>query len=349
MADDPSRVLFSASPDYFRAAEQDLLELFGADRRPEIRRLAPDLGRVSAPGLRLDELAHACRTRPLPFIRHLTTERAELPVAIAADLDAVGAHIRRVATELGVGELAVQVWTTGSNPLPYGTADLARHSMKVLAELGISSGRANMSHTLSLCVVADGLLIGAAATVDQLSDWPGGRIRLARHADQISRAEFKLEEAFQILDITAPENGTALDLGASPGGWTKVLRRYGLEVWAVDPADLDPRLARDRGVRHLRMTAGEFFRQHRREFDVVVDDMKMAPELSCKIMNDAARALRPGGLAIVTLKLSPNKPTRTVRHCLDLLDGKYRLIAARQLQHNRHEVTVVAQRRRRSN
>ncbi len=142
-----------------------------------------------------------------------------------------------------------------------------------------------------------------------------------------------------------PKQGTALDLGASPGGWTRILRKHGVRVCAVDPGDLDPRLRADRGVRHVRTTAGEFLRTERGHFDMVVNDMKMDPERSCQVVLDMAERLRPGAVAVVTLKLGTHRPLPVVRRCLRLLGTRYRVRAARQLHHNRHEVTVVAERR----
>ena len=125
----------------------------------------------------------------------------------------------------------------------------------------------------------------------------------------------------------------------------KALEKRGLSVWAVDPADLDPRLADDPELRHIRTTAGEFLRATDQRYDLVVNDMRMDPVLSCRLMGDAAAVLPAGGLAVVTLKLGSGQPIRIVRDCLNLLAPHYDLEFARQLHHNRHEVTVVARRR----
>ncbi len=178
-----------------------------------------------------------------------------------------------------------------------------------------------------------------------MADWPGGRVALARGAAQISRAEFKLEEVIQVFNPALPANGIALDLGASPGGWTRVLRQHGLTVWAVDPGDLDPRLAGDAGVHHVKTTAGPFLAQTGHRFDLVVNDMRMTPPRSCELMNVASRRLRPAGLAIMTLKLSPHRPLPVVHQALSALRQSYDVLHARQLYHNRNEITVVARRR----
>ena len=62
-------------------------------------------------------------------------------------------------------------------------------------------------------------------------------------------------------------------------------------------------------------------------------------------MVEAARCLRPGGMAIQTLKVTPHNTLRTVRRALDRLADAYTVTWAGQLHHNRNEVTVVASKR----
>src|SRR5207245_5904296 len=86
--------------------------------------------------------------------------------------------------------------------------------------------------------------LGISTVEENLSDWPGGMRHFAQTPEQISRSEFKLLEALEVFGVTLPSGGRALDLGAAPGGWTRLLLEAGLRVVAVDPANLDPRLAR---------------------------------------------------------------------------------------------------------
>jgi 23S rRNA (cytidine2498-2'-O)-methyltransferase len=58
----------------------------------------------------------------------------------------------------------------------------------------------------------------------------------------------KLEEALACMGVLPRPGDTAVDLGASPGGWTRVLRRHGAQVTAVDRAALAPHLMADAGV-----------------------------------------------------------------------------------------------------
>ncbi len=56
---------------------------------------------------------------------------------------------------------------------------------------------------------------------------------------RINRAEFKIEEAVKFFRIDLSRYRIALDIGASPGGWTHYLSMHGIRVVAVDKAFLD--------------------------------------------------------------------------------------------------------------
>lgn len=157
-----------------------------------------------------------------------------------------------------------------------------------------------------------------------------------------SRAEFKLEELFLVFPPSAPKGRTALDLGASPGGWTRIIRSHGLRVTAVDPGDLAPSIAADRLVTHERTTAGQFLQSSTETFDLIVNDMRMDAVRTAEVMLDAHSRLKRDGQIIVTFKLSVADPTNLLRAARRTLTERYTIRFIRQLHHNRHEVTVVA-------
>jgi 23S rRNA (cytidine2498-2'-O)-methyltransferase len=324
--------LFSAAADSYEWALREIRGEFGRDVRVE--RVAGDLGRVVGPSV--GELAEACDAGRIMFVRHLTVEIAsfqELP----PDYE---------LAELVLGELpeypkamAVQAWTDGA-----GTGGSYYHRLAdALAERGVTVSRSGQDVVVSCFAGRRAILLGINRLADSLSDWPGGRMRLARGEERVSRSEFKLEEAIATFGLELPAGGKAVDLGAAPGGWTRILRQHGQEVWSVDPGSLDPRLRGDRRIHHEATTAGRFFATNRVQFDVVVNDMRMDQVLSARMMLDAAGHLRRGGLAIVTLKGGGKNPLDGARRGLDVLRQGYDVLHARQLQHNRNEITVVAQ------
>ena len=181
-------------------------------------------------------------------------------------------------------------------------------------------------------------LLGLSLASHNISDWAGGVRRFRREKEQISRAEFKLLEAFESFRIELPSGGVALDLGAAPGGWTRVLRQQGQFVTAVDPAMLHPRLAADRGVRHKRMTAEAYLREGPDTYDVLVNDMRMDAHASARLMTVFADYLFPHGVALMTLKLGQTA-MQLDRACA-VLQERFTILHMRQLFHNRNEVTI---------
>lgn len=165
----------------------------------------------------------------------------------------------------------------------------------------------------------------------------------SRTGREISRAENKLKEALSTFKVELKGGGIALDLGAAPGGWSKVLADYGYKVLAVDPANLDDRLENDPRIVHIRSKSQDLKLEE--PLDLIVNDMNMDPQDTAEIMNELAPLLAEGGLAILTLKL-PSSPKRSVQEAVDILKLRYDVKKVRSLSHNRQEVTALLQKKR---
>jgi 23S rRNA (cytidine2498-2'-O)-methyltransferase len=70
-----------------------------------------------------------------------------------------------------------------------------------------------------------------------------------------NRAYLKLWEALSLFENYPSAKQTALDLGASPGGWSYVMHSLGAEVYAVDKAALDPHIASLPNLNYLQQSA----------------------------------------------------------------------------------------------
>jgi hypothetical protein len=391
--------LFSVATDSYDLAVREIREVFGP--RVRVERVSGDLGRITENGPSVEELAEACGSGRIIFVRHLTQELASFKPGEVPEAHELAELILEELPGYPMG-LSVQTWTDGA-----GTGGSYYHLLEeALGTRGIAVNRAGQDLVVSCFVSSKSVILGLNRLADSLSDWPGGRMRLARSDERVSRSEFKLEEAIQTfgLDVGAGGNrpgpadsnlpgagrngltipggkglpsagsegltsagrkgagtsasartsmsgrgltsaGNALDLGASPGGWTRILRQQGLEVWSVDPGDLDPRVTADRRVHHVKATAGNFFRGNQVKFDVVVNDMRMDQVMSARVMLDAVPHLRRGALAIVTLKGGGRNPLDSARRGIEVLSKEYDVLHARQLHHNRREITVIAERR----
>ncbi len=180
------------------------------------------------------------------------------------------------------------------------------------------------------------------------SPWLFGIPRLRMHADAPSRSALKLEEALLTL-LSDDERKRLLrdgmrgaDLGAAPGGWTWVLVRNGLHVTAIDNGPLRQHLLDSGRVDHLR--ADGFHWQPKAPLDWMVCDMVEQPR---RVAERMATWLREGWCrhAIFNLKLPMKKRWDETRLCLDLFEQQAKkplLIRARQLYHDREEITVFA-------
>ena len=134
----------------------------------------------------------------------------------------------------------------------------------------------------------------------------------------------------------------AADLGAAPGGWTNVFLSKGLKVVAIDPANMDSELLKNPNLKHYKeMTQTYLTRNMDTHFDLVVNDMKMDVVQSASITNEFEPVLSEQGLVIMTFKL-PNKFSYlNIKHGLEELTKCYDFVTARQLFHNRSEITVL--------
>lgn len=334
-----SRLYFSADEDYLATAADELRPFFPtAFMEP----LGPDIAVFEDEGVSIATLAETIRREHLAFTRHLMRGVGEVPHNEAEDLGELGDIALELWEQLPYPDrVALHVWQSGDADLPYRNDQLWQRLAAALNELDVEVVRGGASHILSACQTEHGIILGSNGAGNALSDWPGGRVKLAKPKGQVSRSEFKLEELFRTGAAELPQGGTALDLGAAPGGWSRILLERGFEVWAVDPGELDRRLHGRAGLHHVRTTAGPFLAEATQRFDLVVNDMRMEPGLSASIMNSAARHLTPGGMGIMTLKLQPEHPLPIVDRTMRMLEKAWEPVFVRQLHHNRNEITAV--------
>lgn len=202
---------------------------------------------------------------------------------------------------------------------------------------------------VSLFGTTDKCYLGISTAEENLSNWPGGARHFAHTTEQISRAEFKLLEALEVFDLSLPVRGKVLDLGAAPGGWTRLLLEADMDVVAVDPAHLDARLVRSKHLEHYRGYAENYLEdavKRHKHFDVIANDMRMDAREAARLLVFASRSLHNDGIVVSVFKLPHAtreiNPLMTLNDAIHTLNRGYGIVRARQLFHNRQEVTVVA-------
>jgi 23S rRNA (cytidine2498-2'-O)-methyltransferase len=355
--------ILTAQPEFLEAAIRELKHLDPQVQSGEL--LAPGIALCSSPDVaRLQR--RATDQHPI-FVRHLA------PVQTIVHLSNTEEDIGRLA--IAIADLPAfallergQRFSVQSRFTPQDEADNTEHMRKHAYSTGMLNQQLAQAFAeetgaienikkpqviVSLLCTFDTAYAGISLASDNLSDWPGGMRHFAHTAGEVSRAEFKLLEALEVFGLTLPTGGTALDLGAAPGGWSRLLLEAGLHVVAVDPARLDPRLYRRSGLEHYRGYAEDYLEEalkRRYKFDVIANDMRMDAREAARILAQATPCLRSDGIVISTLKLPHATreidPLKNLNEALSLLGRSYDLVQARQLFHNRQEVTAVAARPR---
>jgi 23S rRNA (cytidine2498-2'-O)-methyltransferase len=209
----------------------------------------------------------------------------------------------------------------------------------------IASGATTRIH---LCMTSGTSGLLASVEIARAAPWPMGVPRLKLPREAPSRSALKIEEAWLTLMSEAERARwlapglSAVDLGAAPGGWSWQLARRSLRVVAVDNGPLAPQVLATALVEHVR--ADGFRYRPRRRVDWVVCDMVEQPSRIAALIADwlvqgHARA------ALFNLKLPMKKRWQETQACLATLRdalGARHALRAKQLYHDREEITVVA-------
>ena len=202
---------------------------------------------------------------------------------------------------------------------------------------------------LHVCFLAGDHALLATGHPRGSSPWPSGIPRLRTPPEAPSRSALKLEEALMVL-LDPDERARwvrpgmhAADLGAAPGGWTWVLARNGLHVTAIDNGPLRQHVLDSALVDHVR--ADGFRWSPARPLDWMVCDMVESPK---KVTARMAEWFREGWCrhAIFNLKLPMKNRWDETRDCLAMFEAQAQRpvqVRARQLYHDREEITVFAQ------
>jgi 23S rRNA (cytidine2498-2'-O)-methyltransferase len=234
------------------------------------------------------------------------------------------------------------------------TKPLTPHLEKALRKAGVAFDDAAAEERLHVFFVGGLACHVGVSDPGNSSAWPMGIVRLRMPSGSPSRSTLKLAEAIlEFVDETdrakrlAP-GMTAVDLGASPGGWTWQLVQRGLMVSAVDNGPMDAALLETGQVKHRRDDG--FHYRPSEPVDWMVCDMVESPS---KIARLAAKWVAQGWCeqTIFNLKLPMKKRWEEVLRCRAIIDealgGAGYYLRMKQLSHDREEVSAYLARRQR--
>lgn len=207
--------------------------------------------------------------------------------------------------------------------------------------------------TLHVCFLDGSRAVLAFSNAETSAPWPQGIPRLRLHRDAPSRSALKLEEALLVL-LTEDERAAwlkpgmkAADLGAAPGGWSWVLARQDVHVTAIDNGPLGETARAQTLIRHLRADGFTWEPSHGLDWmvcDMVEQPSRVAARMAEWFVNGWCRR------SIFNLKLPMKKRYAEVQaNLVDFVGlcaegGKHVEWRAKQLYHDREEITVFAHR-----
>ncbi|KAF4652258.1 hypothetical protein FOZ61_009816 [Perkinsus olseni] len=159
-------------------------------------------------------------------------------------------------------------------------------------------------------VYVDGLYLLGIAEPEQcyignIVETSNGRL-----TDSVCKAEYKLAEAFRRFGYDVADEGkqmVAMDVGASPGGWSRYLYNKGVgRIIAVDKGEVDCSET-DGKIEHWDMLGQEAIERlldegHKDMLDVYVCDANLPPPESLAMLRQATDLIKPGAYVVVTFK-----------------------------------------------
>jgi len=291
------------------------------------------------------EFSALVKAKHLIFVRHIFPAEYIIPYIDVEKQNQTGEFIfiQDFISRMDKSKnFSVQIRTAGDNKL-YETSEIKQKIADYFKSEGFAENKRYPEQIITVFISNDFAYVGLSNAEENLSIWSGGMRHYAVREDTVSRAGFKLMEAFEAYPIAFRENSVALDLGAAPGGWTKVLLEHGLRVVAVDPVQLSPVLQANKNVEYHNGRAHEYIKKSNQLFDLIVNDMSMNIMTSVSFILSLKKRLRDKGHIIITFKLTKHDRLNKIKEGLELLRKDFDVVFIKQMFHNRSEVTVILQ------
>jgi len=185
-----------------------------------------------------------------------------------------------------------------------------------------------------------------------LSYWPNWSYPLGlAHVDieekMPSSAYRKLLEALGCMNIQPSQSSYVVDLGASPGGWTSVMRRLGSYVTAVDRSRLDKPLMIDNMVNFVKGDAFTFtltdYYDTTSQYDEIwmISDIISYPKRCTELLNSWCSE-QGVQFMVVTMKFQGDQPDLSeLQRAVKIVQSHGYLCRVKHFFNNKNEVTFM--------
>ncbi|MEE8400720.1 MAG: THUMP domain-containing protein [Candidatus Hydrothermarchaeaceae archaeon] len=185
---------------------------------------------------------------------------------------------------------------------------------------------------------------------DILKKTPGVQRRWKKGERPISRSELKMREIVEAFPEGFKKDNIAIDIGAAPGGWSKVMASRIKKVFAVDRAELDSGVKGLKNVVHIKERAENL--DIGESVDILTNDANLLHMQSAEISIKLAKSyLKEGGTLIHTVKLGTvpntgNLAAKSLNHAAREVREEFEkariTVKLRKLKYNtRNETTII--------
>lgn len=292
-----------------------------------------------------DEALALLQSNELIFVRHIQSiDREYALLGQAEDIKQLVEMITYIESSIANKNIAIHIRASKNSLLTVDKADIKQQLEATIEPLGASLVLQQPELIISVYAHQDKLYVGFGTPDEVGSDWPGGAIRFQREDGQVSRAKFKLLEAEKVFGLDFSIFHQAIDVGAAPGGWSSLLLERGLSVTAIDPAELNEQVSQHPKLTHLKKNAADV-KLPKNSFDLIVCDMSWNPLQMSRLVLSLKPALKPYSYGIITIKLMNKKAMQSIREVKERLSEGFTILQAKQLFHNREEITLLIQKK----
>ncbi|KAL3778070.1 hypothetical protein ACHAWO_008965 [Cyclotella atomus] len=175
---------------------------------------------------------------------------------------------------------------------------------------------------------------------------PLGLVKVDIEERMPSSAYRKLMEGIECMGIRPTDTTTIVDLGACPGGWTSVMRRYfNCRVIAVDRSELDPVLMKDPMVTFVKGDAFTYEPPLNNGADYwMISDVIAYPERATELLSQWCKNKLALNM-IVTMKFQGDEPDLDeLNHAMEVVSSLGFQCRVKHFFNNKNEVTFMVSR-----
>jgi 23S rRNA (cytidine2498-2'-O)-methyltransferase len=186
--------------------------------------------------------------------------------------------------------------------------------------------------------------IGYHRAKSRTSCTPGGMSPIQSPAGTVSRAYLKMNESLAWSGLPLKEGDRCVEIGCAPGGSCQALLEREMLVTGIDPADVHPTIKEHPNFVHIRKRGADVRRREFRKTRWLMADLNVAPQYTLDTIEAIVThpEVKIRGL-LLTLKLIEWELADEIPVYLERIRSwGFPLVRARQLQHNRQEICVVA-------